>query len=589
LLVLRHGFYLFDYMEDKRIMKRQWTQEQEEIIQYDWKDGNRVVVNAFAGTGKTFTILEHIANTPPDQKVLYLAFNNKVVADVSQRVSFGDQAIFQTYHRMALDFVQQKLGIFGDIQVQSHIVLDEEIWKHLPQSDDLWKLLVAETLECYFKDEFALEPSVEHAQVVLHSVSERKKIQLSDTYAMELCNQTRKTWEMIKQSSNYLTFSGIIKWFCSCGQESRDWIKLKCTRIIIDESQDIQAVFMQWLLSLTDMPIMFVGDMHQSIYGWNGAKNAMMAASHQSRMFHLSRSFRFGSEVALLATKLLHAIQEIAPSQKIIGNEDNITTIHTIDYPISIVPTILLHTPCVVLCRSNVGILECVSRCLLQPSLQICIEGDLKKAASKIEQLLFLSEQERDSLLENIEAIQKENHIQSGQSLLTEEEKTVMDGLRMIRRLGVSAANELVKRKEGQKVSICTVHAAKGLEWDHVFLWNDFPCFHALLGLGGFERSGKNFFCGACQGWCSASKTKELLKKEQKNGEHYDEKREEIHLLYVALTRARTRLFIPAPIDKLLRTTDAFSTSWAPLPCCPPQCEKNPEKIPLLGNTDGLQ
>lgn len=56
------------------------TAEQNAII--EWK-GNHLVVNAFAGTGKTSTLVNY-AEANPESKMLYLAYN-RAVRDEAER------------------------------------------------------------------------------------------------------------------------------------------------------------------------------------------------------------------------------------------------------------------------------------------------------------------------------------------------------------------------------------------------------------------------------------------------------------------------------------------------------------------------
>lgn len=46
--------------------------------------GNQLVVNAFAGTGKTATLVQ-FAQTNPDSKMLYLAYNRAIRDEAEQK------------------------------------------------------------------------------------------------------------------------------------------------------------------------------------------------------------------------------------------------------------------------------------------------------------------------------------------------------------------------------------------------------------------------------------------------------------------------------------------------------------------------
>lgn len=93
--------------------------------------------------------------------------------------------------------------------------------------------------------------------------------------------------------------------------------KAKCRLMLIDEAQDLSLLHLRIISMLTDNPI-FIGDMKQQIYAFNGACQEIVAAFFKAfptaETTKLTRSFRCKNEIAEYATKI------IIPNK--IGGED---------------------------------------------------------------------------------------------------------------------------------------------------------------------------------------------------------------------------------------------------------------------------
>ena len=101
-----------------------------------------------------------------------------------------------------------------------------------------------------------------------------------------------------------------------------------------------------------------------------------------------------------------------------------------------------------------------------------------------------------------------------------------------------------VEEEEKKRLKIMTVHKAKGLEFDHVFLpfmdrgfqnfiKTDVIIDNQKLGYRTFIKEGKTFINDHYT--------------EYKQQEHEENVGEEVRLLYVALTRAKKRVYLNAP------------------------------------------
>lgn len=84
--------------------------------------------------------------------------------------------------------------------------------------------------------------------------------------------------------------------------------KSKCKLMLVDEAQDLSLLQLQIVSMLTDCPI-FIGDMKQQIYAFNGACQETVQAFERlfpnNTKLQLTRSFRCRNEIADYATKII--------------------------------------------------------------------------------------------------------------------------------------------------------------------------------------------------------------------------------------------------------------------------------------------
>ncbi|MCM1218885.1 MAG: ATP-dependent helicase [Lachnospiraceae bacterium] len=84
--------------------------------------------------------------------------------------------------------------------------------------------------------------------------------------------------------------------------------KAKCRLMLIDEAQDLSLLHLRIISMLTDNPV-FIGDMKQQIYAFNGACQEIVQAFFEhypnASTTKLTQSFRCKNEIAEFATKII--------------------------------------------------------------------------------------------------------------------------------------------------------------------------------------------------------------------------------------------------------------------------------------------
>lgn len=271
--------------------------------------------------------------------------------------------------------------------------------------------------------------------------------------------------------------------------------------VYLDEAHDSNPVTLA-ILAASGLPVVAVGDPWQSIYAFRGAVDAMQAMTAPT--LHISCSWRFGPALARVATSILQQTGS-PPTMAVRGRPDRDGTIERQRLP----------GPCTVLCRTNAALFEAAIS-----------DGDPIHIVGGGEQLIRL-------ILGGWRLMQGEEVLDvpgllpfaSFEDLREHVQDTADPELRLLvqiveQHLGdIPALVDDLRRRLVPDMAyaervLSTAHKAKGLEWDQVVLEDDFPTLEELDETDAHGRP------------CYTAK----------------ERDQELHLLYVAATRARSTL-----------------------------------------------
>src|ERR1700680_368589 len=232
------------------------TSEQADICTDPLDRGGLVVVNAYAGSGKS-TTLRLLAETHPRQKFLYLCFN-KTVADAARQV-FPSNVRVSTMHGVAYGamckrFASSKLG--RDRR-------PAEIKDHFRLANSFSAVQVRETLR-----QFLLSTDKEPGSQHLGAGA----VGAESDYWKNVLKVTRAYWrEMISPDSDVpLSHDGYLKLFVLEKTPLR-----YIDALLVDEAQDTNAITAQFVSTqrAEGTAVVLVGDKHQAIYRFRGATN----------------------------------------------------------------------------------------------------------------------------------------------------------------------------------------------------------------------------------------------------------------------------------------------------------------------------
>lgn len=487
------------------------TAEQIAIIN---STGN-IKINAVAGSGKTTTIIEYAKARPKNSSILYLAFNRSVKLEAVKKFEekrLGNVKI-ETAHSLAYKHVvfrnsyKVRAQGYKTYEIAELLGLQASGEKHAEH-------IVASHINkfiTYFCN--SNKPRVQDLNYLDVVTDVKARIFVTSFYEY-IEAQTRLLLSKMNTGEIEITHDFYLKKFQL--MEPR----LNYDYILFDEGQDASAAMLDLFLKQQAVKVI-VGDTHQQIYGWRYAVNSIEKADFAT--FHLSTSFRFRQDIANLATGVLAWKEHLQPQVPVtitgLGKRTEVKTK-------------------AVLARTNLGLLlKAIEYVTERKSIKhIYFEGNINsytyaaEGASLYDVLSLYNNRHsfiKDKLVgamknmrELEEYIEKTEDVQLGMMV-----EVVKEYGNTIPGIIKSIKDKHVPNDEKDKAEIIfsTVHRCKGMEYDAVQLVNDFI-------------------------------TEEKLEKQKAEAKesglplNTSKLNEEINLLYVAVTRTRNILHIPASL-----------------------------------------
>jgi hypothetical protein len=418
--------------------------------------GADVVIEAGAGTGKTST-LRFVAEALDRSTGLYVAYN-RATADAARRV-FPASVTCSTAHALAYSAVGYRYAHRLPAQaarMPSWSVAGRlGIGSPLPLGSDLLLTpahqarIVMSTVErfCHSAD---TDISAVHVPAV-HGVDEPAFAELT----WRVVPLAQRAWRELQVPDSRLPFQH--DHYLKLWQLSSP--SLPFGYVMFDEAQDANPVTAAILQLQRRGQAVIVGDSCQAIYGWRGAVDAMTDWPCDVRL-NLTRSFRFGPPIADEANKWLTALgapyrlKGVRPQGSVVGDVAN---------------------PEVIVCRTNAEA-YIQARAAMDAGRRSALGGG---AASELKALaaaaLDLQAAGRTGYGElaafrSWEAVQDYVRTDAAGADLAAV-------VRLIDKYGASSILGTVgrlSRVDRAEVIACTVHFAKGREWDRVVIAGDF-------------------------------------------------------------------------------------------------------------------
>lgn len=421
------------------------TQEQAQIIA--WK-GTKLVVTAFAGTGKTST-LEAYALANPTERMLYLAYNRAIREESERRFPFNVEC--RTFHQLAWP----AFGRHFQARLTTSLRVTD-IARLLNTRHWLLARTALNTLNTFLY-------SADEEISFLHLPDESDRGGLD---AGKILGAAQVIWhEMTRLDSHFpVTHDTYLKLY----QLSVPELNKKWDVILFDEAQDANPVTSQFVLS-QPCRIILVGDRYQQIYRFRGAENALVSPQLETAdRLWLTNSFRFGPAVADVANTLL---AEAGETRRICGLSGE-------DQVVPELPAGTAH--CCVISRTVAGVIGSALMESLTGKKVYWVGGLEGYRIGELEDLYWLSVDMPDRI-QSPQLTRDFSDFEAYRSTAKATKDPEMgQGVRLLDMffplpmLLAVLKKQAVTRESDADVTVVTAHRSKGLEWNAVKMNDDF-------------------------------------------------------------------------------------------------------------------
>ena len=468
------------------------TPEQQFAIEQAHK-GESFKVIAYAGTGKT-TTLKLVSDAIQHRRGMYLAFNKAIATEAQNK--FHGNVDCRTFHSLAFRSVPR--GVTDKLRLPR--LSPSFIAKEYRLEPITLRRLMGGRYEKY-----ALMPS-RLASLVANAVS--YFCSTSSQYPAPRHIQA-PSWlhaDDIETLQKHLYPAVERRWLESIDQNHQAgighdiYLKLwalsdpfiPADYVLFDEAQDADPLMLGILLKQRNTQVIYVGDAHQQIYAWRGAVNAMQQMPlPESR---LTTSFRFGDAIADVANRLLGALNETVP---LMGNRDLKSSV--VNKP---------HTKMrdAILCRTNARAMELLLSGLVQGD-KVSLQVDHAKLNRFVDAASLLKQGKRVVDVPELAWFNSWHDVH--EYCETNDGSDIKPLVKLVDDHGTDPLKKALAKItpiEQADYVISTAHKAKGLEWNRVHIEDDYQ-----FKINGLEHKISD---------------------------------EELRLLYVACTRAKSTLNI---------------------------------------------
>lgn len=481
-------------------MERALTDEQRRIIASALDPSTALLVNATAGSGKTFTIGE-LCRAHMNKRILYLAFNRSLMT--TARAMFRDYPHIrvETFHSLAMASMSESDPRFEWREIlENYTVYD--ILDRVPGVP--WKTAAGalQTLERFFA-------MTDRTLCARHTGGISR-----DADPNAALNVAREVWSRIRDDEFPTSHDAYLKlwWLTDPVVDARV--------VVVDEFQDLTETQFDLVLSQKEAAWVFLGDPHQSLYGFRHAVpdpvGLLKDRSVPTTRLTLSRTFRFGPKLAALSTLFLRTFKDPTAFVESSTHDPETTRVRAPMHWSKALPGTA------VVFRSNRGLVRAlldVSERSDAPTVHVmnatfvpqtergiyrdlvairagtpeaCVDPALRRLGSLEEAEIFFRVTRDYKMMFRLELLETRGHAAIDAAWATLEAR-------------------MTDEPAQAKLVFSTIHGAKGLEFEHVILGDDFP---ALVEIDKLPR------------W----KRKSAL--------------EAVNLVYVALTRATRTIYL---------------------------------------------
>ena len=455
------------------------SQYQKAIFDYIQHEKGNLVVEAAAGSGKTYTLVKALSLIPQDKRVLMTAFNKDIVKELTKKVKEFPNVEVRTLHGLGMILTTRGLGIGG---------MKPEAYKYTQLIYNHWQDLSKTNINKLSRN--ARKSFVENTKKLVDfgrfylATTRSEMIELMTKYDIpcvaDEVDVALKVMAIGGKNLDSIDYTDMI-WM----PHIYDLHLQECEYdfIMVDECQDLNVAERNLVLRCLKEGgrLIAVGDSNQCIYGFSGSDpdsfRAIQSIPNTVSM-PLSISYRCPESVVKFAQNLVPSIEAKQ------GAEEGVI--------LDCVSLDDVHDGDMVLCRNNAPLLQVYCKLLEQGKRAYIRGSDVGKNLQNIvigthkdylhtnlkQDGVFIRLYE--DLFNSRKAIMERYGISQEDAMKHETIQAKLDMIRALEVLGadLTTTEELTKKIEdifpkndkGEGIMLSTVHKAKGLEADNVFI-----------------------------------------------------------------------------------------------------------------------
>ena len=492
-----------------------YSKYQKDIFDYIEHGQGHLVVEAAAGSGKTFTLIKCLELIPNDKRILLTAFNKDIVNELKKKAKEFPNVECKTLHGLGMLMVMKNVDEMSPVP---------EIFKYSSQfysNPSAYTKINLFRLKKHDRKTYMdnVKKYVDFARYFLcqtpKDLDEIEKAYEIETVADEK-EVAMKLLEWGKTNLKTMDYTDMI-WLPNV--RNLKPIGLQYDYIMVDECQDMNKAERELVLKCFKMGtrMVSVGDENQLIYQFSGSdKDSLNTLKNlpNTKCLPLSISYRCADSIVEYAQRIVPSIEK---------NDD-----HRAGNVLEDVPLEDVKDGDMVLCRTNAPLVDLYNRYLKLGKKSYIVGKDIGSNMKTIIESMNMTEVNwgniekdglfirlYDDLFETRNKIMAESNVSKEDAINSRQFQDKLDMINAIGAManGINSVDELLgkidvvfpKKVQKEGIKLSTIHKSKGLECENVYI--------------------------AC---------KSLMP--SKNATTKWEKRQERNLMYVAYTRAKNKL-----------------------------------------------
>jgi superfamily I DNA/RNA helicase len=459
-------------------MEKDWSSQQQDIFTFCKKGHGNALVRARAGCAKTTTIIKGVEYAP-ERNILCCAFNKEIAEELSRRLT-NPNATARTLHSVGNGFIFKN---WGKVQIEPTrgkrlaVAAGRQILKINPPKEIVTLIanLASKLKNMHPFITSKLESDVQIAEGVALDFNLTPDQEQSEAgWSLDvIIDAAIRAMTLAQEKDGTIDYDDMIYLPVVCR-----WAHPRYDLVIVDEAQDMNTAQLLLAQRIARGRIIVVGDNLQAIYGFRGAdSNALdrLKTELNAREFGLTVTYRCPKQIVELARCVAPDFQAHPSAPEGIIDCIRVDALYEIATP-----------GCFILSRKNAPLAKICLR-LVRNGRRAIIRG-----REIGDQLINIIRKLDDRTMKGFFTDLKIWEEKMIQSLRDQDEdanesrmETVADNAATIRVLaeGLATVAELVTRIQqffiadkdsdqifGRAITLSSVHKAKGLEADRVFL-----------------------------------------------------------------------------------------------------------------------